>query len=325
MASSVRTIEEVIGSMGRKDAQDAGQVEVDMPEPQVREHVAGATPGMPMLALVIALVLLGAAGVIVGGGRHGAAQATMIPVGIVAIVVGALLGGGLTAVAPGEARVVQLLGRYTGTIRTSGLRWVNPFTKRHKVSTRIRNHETDTAKVNDADGNPIEMAAVVVWQVEDTARAVFEVDDFGEFVAIQSETAVRHIAGSYPYDAHTADQLSLRDNADEITGRLSAEIAARVASAGVKVIESRITRLSYAPEIAQVMLQRQQAGAVVAARRRIVDGAVGMVELALDRLAERDVVELDEERKAAMVSNLLVVLCGDRGTQPVVNTGSLYQ
>ncbi len=280
---------------------------------------------MPMLALVVALVLLGVAVVIVGAGRHGAAQVTMVPVGIVAVVVGALLGGGLTAVAPGEARVVQLLGRYTGTIRTSGLRWVNPFTKRHKVSTRIRNHETGTAKVNDADGNPIEMAAVVVWQVEDTARAVFEVDDFGEFVAIQSETAVRHVAGSYPYDAHTEGQLSLRDNADEITGRLSAEIAARVASAGVKVIESRITRLSYAPEIAQVMLQRQQAGAVVAARRRIVDGAVGMVELALDRLAERDVVDLDEERKATMVSNLLVVLCGDRGTQPVLNTGSLYQ
>jgi regulator of protease activity HflC (stomatin/prohibitin superfamily) len=179
--------------------------------------------------------------------------------------------------------------------------------------------------VNDADGNPIEMAAVVVWQVEDTAKAVFEVDDYVEFVAIQTETAVRHIANSYPYDAHQPGQLSLRDSADEITARLSEEIGTRVASAGVKVIESRITRLAYAPEVAQVMLQRQQAGAVVAARKLIVEGAVGMVEAALDRLAERDVVELDEERKAAMVSNLLVVLCGDRGTQPVVNTGSLYQ
>jgi Membrane protease subunits, stomatin/prohibitin homologs len=192
------------------------------------------------------------------------------------------------------------------------------------VSTRIRNHETDVAKVNDADGNPIEMAAVVVWQVEDTAKAVFEVDDFVEFVAFQTETAVRHIAGSYPYDSHD-DTLSLRENAEEITGRLSAEIYARVSSAGVKVIESRITRLSYAPEIAQAMLRRQQAGAVVAARQRIVDGAVGMVEAALARLDEHNVIELDEERKAAMVSNLLVVLCGDRDVQPIVNTGSLYQ
>ena len=202
---------------------------------------------------------------------------------------------------------------------------MNPFTSRRRISTRIRNHETETTKVNDADGNPIEMAAVVVWQVEDTAMAVFEVDDYVDFVAIQTETAVRHIATSYPYDAHHEGQLSLRDGADEIARKLSAEIAARVASAGVRVIESRITRLAYAPEVAQVMLQRQQAGAVVAARRLIVEGAVGMVEEALDRLAERDVVELDEERKAAMVSNLLVVLCGDRGTQPVVNTGSLYQ
>jgi regulator of protease activity HflC (stomatin/prohibitin superfamily) len=221
--------------------------------------------------------------------------------------------------------VVQLLGRYAGTIRTDGLRWVNPLTTRRRISTRIRNHETDVAKVNDADGNPIEMAAVVVWQVEDTAKATFEVDDFVEFVAIQTETAVRHIAGSYPYDAHGDELFSLRENADEITGKLSDEITARVASAGVRVIESRITRLSYAPEIAQAMLRRQQAGAVVAARQRIVDGAVGMVESALNRLAERDVVELDEERKAAMVSNLLVVLCGDRDAQPVVNTGSLYQ
>jgi regulator of protease activity HflC (stomatin/prohibitin superfamily) len=196
--------------------------------------------------------------------------------------------------------------------------------ERRKVSTRIRNHETDVLKVNDADGNPIEIAAVVVWQVADTARAVFEVDDFIEFVAIQTETAVRHIANSYPYDAHGDAQMSLRDNADEITGKLSAEIGARVQSAGVEVIESRITRLAYAPEIAHAMLQRQQASAVVAARQRIVEGAVGMVELALDRLAAHDVVELDEERKAAMVSNLLVVLCGDRSTQPIVNAGSLY-
>jgi regulator of protease activity HflC (stomatin/prohibitin superfamily) len=194
------------------------------------------------------------------------------------------------------------------------------------VSTRIRNHETAVAKVNDADGNPIEIAAVVVWQVEDTAQAMFGVDDFVEFVAIQTETAVRHIANSYPYDVHTDDgALSLRDSTDEITEKLSAEIGARVRAAGVHVIESRITHLAYAPEIAQAMLRRQQAGAVVAARQRIVEGAVGMVELALDRLSEHEVVELDEERKATMVSNLLVVLCGDRDAQPVVNAGTLYQ
>ncbi|MGA8112770.1 MAG: SPFH domain-containing protein [Actinocatenispora sp.] len=301
------------------------RTEVDMPEPRVDERPAGDRNGLPILALAVVLVLLGVAALIVAGGRHGAVSGVLAGAGVVAILLGVLLSGGLTPVAPGEARVVQLLGRYVGTVRTAGLRWVNPFTQRRKVSTRIRNHETEATKVNDADGNPIEMAAVVVWQVEDTAKAVFEVDDFGEFVAIQSESAVRHIAGSYPYDARSETALSLRDNADEITARLCTEISLRVASAGVRVIESRITRLSYASEIAQVMLQRQQAGAVVAARRRIVEGAVGMVEMALDRLAERGVVELDEERKATMVSNLLVVLCGDRGTQPVVNTGSLYQ
>jgi len=222
------------------------------------------------------------------------------------------------------ARVVQLFGRYRGTIRATGLRWVNPFAKRLKVSTRIRNHETKVAKVNDADGNPIEIAAVVVWQVADTARALYEVDDFGAFVVIQTETAVRHIATSYPYDARGDGQVSLRDNAAIITAQLSAEIAARVEAAGVRVIESRISRLAYAPEIAHAMLQRQQAEAIVAARQRIVAGAVGMVEMALARLAEHDIVELDEERKAAMVSNLLVVLCSDRAAQPVVNTGTLY-
>jgi regulator of protease activity HflC (stomatin/prohibitin superfamily) len=223
--------------------------------------------------------------------------------------------------------VLQLFGRYIGTVRTSGLRWVNPFSSKRKISTRIRNHESDVLKVNDRDGNPIEIGAVVVWQVEDTARASFEVDSFVAFVHTQADTAIRHIATTYPYDEHVADVttgLSLRGNADEITEQLSAEIAARVESAGVKIIESRITHLAYAPEIAGAMLQRQQAGAVVAARERIVEGAVGMVDMALSRLSERGIVELDEERKAAMVSNLLVVLCGDRATQPVVNTGSLY-
>ena len=231
---------------------------------------------------------------------------------------------GLTPVQPGEARVVQLFGRYNGTVRTPGLTWVNPFTERRKVSTRIRNYETQVAKVNDADGNPIEIAAVVVWQVEDTAQALYEVDDFARFVDIQTETAVRHVASTHPYDAHEDGQLSLRVNATEITSQLTAEIAERVASAGVKIIESRLTRLSFAPEIAQAMLRRQQASAVVAARKTIVEGAVGMVELALARIEERGIVDLDAERKAAMVSNLLVVLCSEQNTQPIVNAGTLY-
>jgi regulator of protease activity HflC (stomatin/prohibitin superfamily) len=200
------------------------------------------------------------------------------------------------------------------------------MSRRRRVSTRIRNHETTVTKVNDADGNPIEIAAVVVWQVRDTARALYEVDDFVAFVNTQAETAVRHIATSYPYDSSSeTHQLSLRDNSEQITEQLSAEIAARVESAGVHIIESRLTRLAYAPEIAQAMLRRQQANAIVAARQRIVEGAVGMVQAALARLDEHNVVDLDEERKATMVSNLLVVLCGDRDAQPVVNTGSLYQ
>lgn len=293
---------------------------VDMPAPSTRERQATVVNGFAMLGLALLLMAAGIVLITVGHGSGG-----IMAGGIVAVIAGAVLLGGLTPVAPGEARVVQLLGRYVGTVRTAGLQWVNPFTQRRKVSTRIRNHETGVAKVNEADGNPIEIAAVVVWQVADTAQATFEVDDFAEFVAIQSETAVRHIANAYPYDTPDDNRMSLRDNADEITEKLSAEIAARVASAGVKIIESRITHLAYAPEIAQAMLRRQQAGAVVAARQRIVEGAVGMVEMALDRLAEHDVVELDEERKATMVSNLLVVLVGDRDAQPVVNTGTLYQ
>ncbi|MER6000992.1 SPFH domain-containing protein [Nonomuraea angiospora] len=302
---------------------------VDMPAPHTSEHPVRAANGFVLLGVGVVLILGGAAllalGIIVLAGGAGQSGAWLVVAAPLVVLVGATLCCGLTAVAPGEARVVQLLGRYVGTLRTPGFQWVNPFTLRRRVSTRIRNHETEVTKVNDADGNPIQIATVVVWQVQDTAQAVFEVDDFVEFVAIQAETAVRHIAGSYPYDAHGEPRLSLRDNADEINERLSAEIGARVASAGVKVIESRIIHLAYAPEIAHAMLRRQQAGAVVAARQRIVEGAVGMVEMALARLAEHDVVELDEERKAAMVSNLLVVLVGDRDTQPVVNTGTLYQ
>ncbi|MEU4227918.1 SPFH domain-containing protein [Nonomuraea sp. NPDC026600] len=301
---------------------------VDMPAPHTSEHPVRAANGFVMLGLATALDLAGIAllvmGIVMLASGAGQGGMWLVIVSSLMILLGSFMYFGLTAVAPGEARVVQLLGRYVGTLRTPGFQWVNPITARRRVSTRIRNHETDVTKVNDADGNPIQIATVVVWQVRDTAQAVFEVDDFVEFVAIQAETAVRHIAGSYPYDAHGEPRLSLRDNADEINERLSTEIAARVSSAGVKVIESRIIHLAYAPEIAHAMLRRQQAGAVVAARQRIVEGAVGMVEMALARLAEHDVVELDEERKAAMVSNLLVVLVGDRDTQPVVNTGTLY-
>jgi regulator of protease activity HflC (stomatin/prohibitin superfamily) len=289
----------------------------------LRAHVSERTMRAPSGVLVLTVALLAiVAGVILIASNG---KPALPIIGIVLIVLALFSMKGLTTVAPGEARVVQLMGRYKGTIHADGLRWINPIAVPRRVSTRIRNLETDQAKVNDADGNPIEVAAVVVWQVEDTAKALFEVDNFHAFVAIQAETAVRHIAGSYSYDSHDSTKLSLRDNADEITGKLSAEITARVSAAGVRVVESRITRLSYAAEIAQVMLQRQQAGAVVSARTQIVEGAVGMVELALTRLSENNIVELDEERKAAMVSNLLVVLCGDRGTQPVVNTGSLYQ
>ena len=293
-------------------------------EQQVTEHEARFLPGLRMLVLGIAGLLAGVALAVVASRQsHGAAVALVLPC-VLVFLASSLVLAGLTSVVPGQARVVQLFGRYRGTIRDSGLQWVNPFTRRIAVSTRIRNQESAQAKVNDADGNPIEIAAVVVWQVADTARAIYSVDDYPQFVTIQTETAVRHIASSYPYTSHREGELSLRGNADEITGKLSAEIAARVAPAGVRIIESRLTRLSYAPEIAQAMLRQQQANAVVGARQRIVEGAVGMVQLALKRLEEEGVVELDEERKATMVSNLLVVLCSEQATQPVVNTGSLY-
>jgi regulator of protease activity HflC (stomatin/prohibitin superfamily) len=251
-------------------------------------------------------------------------QAGRIALGVVLIVGAYVIVRGVISVVAGEATVVQVFGRYDGTVRDPGLHFVNPMVRRRKVSVRIRNHETAVAKVNDADGNPIDIAVVVVWQVTDTALALYAVDDYPTFVAIQTETAVRHIASSYPYTSHREGELSLRDNSAEITAKLSAEIAERVASAGVSVIESRLTRLSYAAEIAQAMLRRQQAAAVVGARRTIVEGAVGMVQLALRQLEEQGVVELDEERKAAMVSNLLVVLCSEQATQQIVNTGSLY-
>jgi hypothetical protein len=290
----------------------------------VAEQQAWSTRGVKVLVSGVAAVLAGAAVLWYSHKQAGDTATALVWAGVIVLIIAGLMLAGLTPVVPGQARVIQLFGKYRGTVRDPGLQWVNPFTHRIKVSTRIRNHETAQAKVNDADGNPIEIAAVVVWQVQDTAKSIYAVDEYTKFVAIQTETAVRHIASRYRYTSHEGD-LSLRDNADEITQRLSAEIADRVASAGVQIIESRLTRLSYAPEIAQAMLRQQQASAVVGARQRIVEGAVGMVQLALQRLQEEDVVELDEERKATMVSNLLVVLCSEQATQPVVNTGTLYQ
>ncbi|MEW2221419.1 SPFH domain-containing protein [Streptomyces sp. NPDC006990] len=301
----------------------------EMPAPEVKETAAASLSGG--LALLLGLIgfLLGVGALVVGSGlaagNSAAGGGVLIVLGVV-LTIGSVFGmAGLNMVAPGEARVVQLFGRYTGTVRADGLRWVNPLTTRTKISTRVRNHETAVLKVNDAYGNPIELAAVVVWQVRDTAQATFSVDDYAEFVSTQTEAAVRHIAIEYPYDALEEGGLSLRGNAEEITEKLAAELTARVRAAGVSVVESRFTHLAYAPEIASAMLQRQQAGAVVAARKQIVEGACGMVEDALARITAQDFVELDEERRASMVSNLLVVLCGDRSPQPVLNAGSLYQ
>jgi len=303
------------------DTTGAGAEAPHQPGPEVSERPATVLPGLPLAIAGIAVVTLGI-GLFVDGITG--SESGLVAVGAVLMIIAAAIFSGLTPVAPGEARVVQLFGRYTGTIRNDGLHWVNPNTKRLRISTKIRNHETTLAKVNDADGNPIEIAAVVVWQVEDTAKAVFGVDNLAEFVAIQAETAVRQIASDYPYDEQDGG-LSLRGSAGEINARLAEQIIQRVAPAGVKIVEARLTRLSYAPEIAHAMLRRQQAGAMVAARQRIVEGAVGMVESALARLDEDGLVELDAERKAAMVSNMLVVLCSDHPTQPVINTGTLYQ
>ncbi|MFJ8183265.1 SPFH domain-containing protein [Streptomyces sp. NPDC096105] len=298
----------------------------EMPAPRVREIPAHSIGGGLALLLGLLGLLAGAAMIVTATAVDGTgAKAGLIVGGVVVALAAFIAMCGLNMVAPGEARVVQLFGRYRGTLRQDGLRWVNPFTSRTKISTRVRNHETAVLKVNDAYGNPIELAAVVVWRVEDTAQATFEVDDYVEFVSTQTEAAVRHIAIEYPYDAHDEGGLSLRGNAEEITEKLAVELHARVEAAGVQIIESRFTHLAYAPEIASAMLQRQQAGAVVAARQLIVEGAVGMVETALARIQEQDIVDLDPERKAAMVSNLMVVLCGDRSAQPVLNTGTLYQ
>ena len=241
------------------------------------------------------------------------------------IIVVSLLFGGLFTVYPNEAKVLTLFGKYAGTVKHDGFHWANPFMAKRRLSLRIRNFEGSQIKVNDHEGNPIEIAAVVVWRVVETAEACFEVDDFEHFVKVQSETAVRNLATQYPYDAYVDGHKSLRGNTAEIADQLKVEVQDRLAKAGVEVLEARINHLAYAPEIAAAMLQRQQAGAIIAARQRIVEGAVGMVEMALALLSAREVVTLDNERKAAMVSNLLVVLCGEKAAQPVVNAGTIYQ
>jgi regulator of protease activity HflC (stomatin/prohibitin superfamily) len=243
---------------------------------------------------------------------------------IVGLALTIFLLAGLFVVNPNEGKVLQLFGKYVGTARDTGLRWANPLLTKKRISLRVRNFESEPLKVNDLDGNPIEIAAVVVWKVIDTAEAVFEVDNYEDYVHVQSESALRNMATSYPYDVHDEEMVSLRGHTAAIAEHLRKEIQERLAKAGVEVIEARISHLAYAPEIAAAMLQRQQAGAIIAARQRIVEGAVGMVEMALAMLSEKHVLELDEERKAAMVSNLLVVLCGDRSTQPVVNAGTLH-
>ncbi len=287
----------------------------------MNERKAFSLPGIPMALLDIAAWVLLVFWLSTSGREP--TPGSIVFFGPVAAIL-LFLSKGFFQVQPNQGQVMQLFGRYAGTARDEGLRWTNPFYSKRPVSLRVRNFESSKLKVNDSDGNPIEIAAVVVWQVVDTAEAVFEVDDYENFVQIQSESALRQMAQSYPYDSHDTGLPSLRSHGEEVNTHIRTEIQLRLGKAGVSVIEARISHLAYAQEIAQAMLQRQQAGAIIAARTRIVEGAVSMVEMALTELGKRGVVELDNERRAAMVSNLLVVLCGDRSTQPVVNAGTLY-
>jgi len=277
-----------------------------------------------LLIAVLMLLLTVAVAKEPGHRESGGAIAGMALGSILVAIASVLTLAGIYVVNPNEARVMQLFGRYVGTVRDEGLRWNNPFYTKKPMSLRVRNFETATIKVNDIEGNPIEIGAIVTWKVVDSAQATFDVQDYASFVTVQAEAAVRNLATHHPYDSHDDGAVSLRGHTDAVAGQLETEIQARIGKAGVEVVEARIAHLAYAPEIAQAMLQRQQAGAIIAARTRIVEGAVGMVEMALKRLTDANVVELDPERKAAMVSNLLVVLCGERGTQPVINAGTLY-
>jgi regulator of protease activity HflC (stomatin/prohibitin superfamily) len=285
----------------------------------MKERQVLTLPGVPMVLILLAL--LG----VCGWWLLKSVDAFVSPVP--PLVAGSLLcfcAMGFFIVQPNQAAVMQFFGKYVGSERNSGLRWANPFYSKKTVTLRVRNFESSKLKVNDLEGAPIEIAAVVVWQVHDAAEAVFNVDDYENFVQVQSEAALRQMATSYPYDLHEDQKVALRSHSKEINEHLRDEVQERLAQAGLTVIEARVSHLAYAPEVAQAMLQRQQAAAIIAARTRIVEGAVSMVHMALDQLAQKGVVHLDEERKAAMVSNLLVVLCGERGTQPIVNTGTLY-
>jgi len=286
-----------------------------------REREAGTLSGWLMLFLLLGAFAAAVVGFITAARAHDGGQAILSIVAMVTVLISFV---GLTVVNPNEAVVATLFGSYLGSIKRPGFWWINPFSQKRRLSLKVRNFESSKLKVNDHDGNPIEIAAVVVWKVVETAEAVFHVDDYNNFVHVQSESALRNLATSHPYDAHNDGQMSLRSHTTEIAANLKAEIQERLLQAGVEVIEARISHLAYAPEIASAMLQRQQASAVVSARTKIVEGAVGMVEMALAELNKKQVVVLDEERKAAMVSNLLVVLCSDRHTQPVVNTGTLH-
>jgi regulator of protease activity HflC (stomatin/prohibitin superfamily) len=290
----------------------------------LQERVLKGFPGWAMVGLLLA-VLAASIAIFINATQTGWLTARLVLILLLAMVLDLIAWAGLTVVNPNTAKVVLLFGDYKGTLRMPGFWWVNPLTLRRRVSLRTRNFESGKLKVNDHIGNPIEIAAIVVWRVVETAEALFQVDDYEHFAHVQTESAVRVLATTYPYDAHEDGETSLRGSAEEVSKRLRDEIQERLAKAGVEILEARISHLAYAPEIANAMLRRQQATAIIAARQKIVEGAVGMVEMALDQLSAKQVVQLDEERKASMVSNLLVVLCGDRDAQPVVNTGTLYQ
>jgi len=291
---------------------------------EVDEHEALARTGWIGIGGAVVAAVAAIATLAVADGRSGSAAGVLVVLGLLLMGLAVALLMAVTVVSPGQTRVVQLFGRYVGTIRRTGIALTPLFATRRSVSVRVRNFETSELKVNDADGNPINIAAIVVWQVADTARATFAVENFGDFVKVQSEAALRHVATTHPYDNADAGEATLRGSTDQVSDELAHEVAARVVIAGIEVVEARISHLAYAPEIAQAMLQRQQAGAIIAAREKIVEGAVTMVEGALARLEAEQVVHLDEERKAAMVSNLLVVLCGESRATPVVNVSSLY-
>lgn len=287
-----------------------------------RETVRRALPGIPMLLALIGATL--AAGWLFYRGAR-AHDGWLVAGSALLLVTLAVAYGGFTSIEPNDARVLTLFGDYKGSVKAPGLWWVNPFMQKKKVTQRVRNFETAKLKVNDRNSNPVEIAAIVVWRIVDTAEATFEVENVEHYVKVQAEAALRALASKYPYDAHAPSEVALATHQEEVSHELQQELVARFSKAGVEVVESRVSHLAYSPEIAAVMLQRQQAAAVVAARQTIVEGAVGMVDMALEMVESRGMAKLDEERRAAMISNLLVVLCGDRGTQPVVNAGTIYQ